>query len=118
MFWFFGHKACGISAPQPGVKPTPTALEGEALSTGQPGKSLYFLIYPREWTQSTGPEEACVKHYMCWILGPPGPLSVECVAAGGEARACKGSKHLGGGGSKETGTGVPGGLLIAPVLSA
>ena len=21
MFWFFGHKACGILAPRPGIKP-------------------------------------------------------------------------------------------------
>ena len=29
MFWFFGHEACGILAPQPGIEPTPPALEGE-----------------------------------------------------------------------------------------
>ena len=22
MFWFFGHEACGILAPQPGIEPT------------------------------------------------------------------------------------------------
>ena len=27
MSWFFGHGACGISAPQPGIKPAPCALE-------------------------------------------------------------------------------------------
>ena len=38
--WFFGHEACGIFlAPQPGIEPTPPALEGEALSSGPPGKS-------------------------------------------------------------------------------
>ena len=30
MFCFFGHKACGIFAPQPGSKPALPALEGEA----------------------------------------------------------------------------------------
>ena len=25
----FGCKACGIFAPQPGIEPTPSALEGE-----------------------------------------------------------------------------------------
>ena len=46
MFWFFGHKACGILAPEPGIEPAP-ALEGEFSTTGPPGKSLerYFLIY-------------------------------------------------------------------------
>ena len=45
MFWFFGHKACGILAPQPGIKPTPPALEGKVLTTGPPGKSQTFLIF-------------------------------------------------------------------------
>ena len=39
MFWFFGHEACGILAPWPGIEPTPPALEGEVLTTGLPGKS-------------------------------------------------------------------------------
>ena len=38
MFWFFGWKACGILAPWPEIEPTPPALEGEVLTTGQPGK--------------------------------------------------------------------------------
>ena len=40
MFWFFGPEACGILAPQPGIKPEPLALEGEASTTGLPGKPL------------------------------------------------------------------------------
>ena len=39
MFWFFGREACGILAPWPGIKPSPSALEGEVLTTGPPGKS-------------------------------------------------------------------------------
>ena len=35
----FAHKACGISAPQPGIKPTAPALEGEVFTTESPGKS-------------------------------------------------------------------------------
>ena len=44
MFCFFGCEACGILAPQPGIEPTPPALEGEVLTTGPQGKSLnlYF----------------------------------------------------------------------------
>ena len=38
-FWFFGCEAHGILAPQPGIEPTPSALEGEVLNTGPPGKS-------------------------------------------------------------------------------
>ena len=41
----FGHDACGILTPQPGIKPTPPALEGKVLTTGPPGKSQSpFLI--------------------------------------------------------------------------
>ena len=40
MFWFFGCKACGILVPQPGIKPAPSALKGEVLTAGSPGKSL------------------------------------------------------------------------------
>ena len=40
MFWFFGHEACGILAPRPGIEPVPPAFEGEVLTTGLPGKSL------------------------------------------------------------------------------
>ena len=43
MFWFFGHETCGISAPWPEMEPTPPALEGGVLTTGQPGKSHDFL---------------------------------------------------------------------------
>ena len=44
MFWFFGGEACGILAPWPGVKPTPPALGGEVLTTGQPETSLNFIF--------------------------------------------------------------------------
>ena len=40
MFCFFGHEACGILAPQPGIEPVPPALEGEILTARPPGKSL------------------------------------------------------------------------------
>ena len=40
MFWFSGHGACVISAPQPGIELSFPALEGEVLTTGSPGKSL------------------------------------------------------------------------------
>ena len=32
--------ACGILVPQPGIKPTFSAVEGGYLTTGPPGKSL------------------------------------------------------------------------------
>ena len=45
MFWFFGHEACGILSPLPGIKPSPPALEGEVLTTGPPGKSQHYCFY-------------------------------------------------------------------------
>ena len=44
MFWFFDCEVCGILAPQPGVEPTPPALEGEDLTTGPPGKSPEIFL--------------------------------------------------------------------------
>ena len=38
MFWCFGHEACWILAPRPGIEPVPPALEGKVLSTRPPGK--------------------------------------------------------------------------------
>ena len=40
MFWLFGQKECEILALQLGIKPTPSSLEGEVLTTGLPGKSV------------------------------------------------------------------------------
>ena len=45
VFWFLGCEACGISAPQPGIKPAPRALEGEVPTTGLPGKSPELFIF-------------------------------------------------------------------------
>ena len=36
---FFGHAACGILIPQPGIKPEPLAMEEQSLN---PGKSLFL----------------------------------------------------------------------------
>ena len=46
MFWFSGHEAYGILAPQPGIEPIPPALEGKVPTTGPPGKSqiIHYLI--------------------------------------------------------------------------
>ena len=39
LFQLFGPEAYGILAPQPGINPAPSALDGEVLMTGPPGKS-------------------------------------------------------------------------------
>ena len=44
MFWFFDWEAYGILTPQPGITPISPALEGEDLTTGLPGKSLFFFF--------------------------------------------------------------------------
>ena len=51
-FWFFGHKACGFLAPQPGIEPTFSALGGEVLATGQPGKSPIPILKVRKLRRS------------------------------------------------------------------
>ena len=42
MFCFFGCEACGILAPQPGIRPTSLALEDKVLIAVPPGKSTDF----------------------------------------------------------------------------
>ena len=44
MFWFFDPNVCVILAPQPGIEPTPSALEGKVLTIGPPGKSKNSLL--------------------------------------------------------------------------
>ena len=47
-FWvlgFFGHEACGILAPWPGIEPAPHTLESKVLTTELPGKSLLSLFW-------------------------------------------------------------------------
>ena len=46
--FLFGHKACGILVPQPGIKPATPALEGKVLTTGPPGKSLFLALMIRK----------------------------------------------------------------------
>ena len=43
MFWFFGNEACGILVRQSGIEPAPPALEGKVLTSGLPGKSLFYF---------------------------------------------------------------------------
>ena len=45
LFYVFGLEACGISAPRSGIKPPPPTLEGDALTTGLPGKSPQVSRY-------------------------------------------------------------------------
>ena len=40
----FGQEACGVLALQPGMEPTPPALEGKVSTTGLPGKSWFSLM--------------------------------------------------------------------------
>ena len=69
LFWVFGNEACGILACWPGIKPTPSALEGEILATGPPGKSplASFKMY-------------LVSIYTC-LWGFPGGSEVKASAS-------------------------------------
>ena len=96
MFWFFGLKAWGILVPQPGMEPTPPALEGEALTIGQPdrffnecGNELNSYMSRRRcisqasmgdgWRVDTVMIRMLVSFPMWWYLevGPLGGDSVE-----------------------------------------
>ena len=63
MFWFFGHKACGISAPQSGMEPSPPALEGKVLNIGPPRKFLSI------WTWFTISHKH--THRICFSVSSP-----------------------------------------------
>ena len=54
-FWFCGHKACGILTTQLGIKTVPSALEGEILTTGLPGKppSYLFKVFSPQYSGSS-----------------------------------------------------------------
>ena len=78
MFWFFGHEACGILAPQPGIKPAPRALEGEVFTTGPPGKSLREHPYgitpetrnsPRAPSHQQPSQDLCVSLCVSFLTG-------------------------------------------------
>ena len=43
-FVFLATEAYAILAPQPGTEPTPSALEGEVLTTGPPGSPVVMEI--------------------------------------------------------------------------
>ena len=51
MFWFFSQEACGILAPQLGIKLT-HLREGEVLTTGLLGKSLELVFINCEMTDT------------------------------------------------------------------
>ena len=42
---FFGQEACGISAPQPGIEPTPLTLKGEAFTIDSQGSPVAHLFF-------------------------------------------------------------------------
>ena len=48
VFGFFGCEACGISAPQPGIKPAPLVLEVQSLTTEVHHGSPYILFKQRK----------------------------------------------------------------------
>ena len=60
MFCYFGHEACGILAPWPGIKPATPALEGEVLAPldhqEAPGPSFWisFPLRSPQITESAG----------------------------------------------------------------
>ena len=64
MFWLFGCDACGIPASRPGIEPALSALEGEVLTTGPPGKSQKPSFFLEKSFFSW-------KRFFVWIVCPP-----------------------------------------------
>ena len=68
--WFFGHEACGLLVPWPGIKPAHPALEGEILTTGlqgHPSTSLFLSSFSFSPAfASLGPPSSCL-----WSLSSP-----------------------------------------------
>ena len=54
MFGFIDHEACGILALQPGTELVFSALEGEVLTSGLPGKSSFSYTWHKGWEKSSG----------------------------------------------------------------
>ena len=67
-FWCFGHEACGILASQPGIEPAPPTLEGEVLTTGEPGKSQGFLKLEFLWHFIIFGRCVVIGRHNCWLL--------------------------------------------------
>ena len=68
IFWFF---ACGILAPQPGIKPIPSGLE--VLTTGQAGKSLLCVLYSISQEPTSSSQAA--SHLPLDLQGPARSLA-------------------------------------------
>ena len=79
-FGFFGPEACGILAPRPRIKPSPTALEDRVLTIGPPGKSLeqQKFIVSHFWklevwdhmsAGSAPSKERCISSSFWWFSG-------------------------------------------------
>ena len=79
MFWFFGREACGILAPQPGIKPSPPALKGGVLTTGPPGKSHPLKLEVRQHHSSVSnslfPSVLTMTYMVTCDLPHPPPTS-------------------------------------------
>ena len=88
-FGFFGPEACGILVPRPGMEPASPALEGEVLTTGQPGKSqstflnavyclyshILFLLYIQTSVN-------CLSRYSLLFLSLQDRELIKCLFSG------------------------------------
>ena len=70
MLWVFDSKACGVLAPQPGIKSTPSTLEGKVLTTGpgKPFKSLILDLSTNMPNSSKLDSSECQRKAIYWII--------------------------------------------------
>ena len=86
MFFCFGREAGEILAPQPGITPTSSALEGKVFTTGPPRKSLWRCLDCQAWlgagiviTQEQYMPKGCSR----WWRGVSGLIPRQDVVGGG-----------------------------------
>ena len=76
-----GPKACGILVPLPSIEPASLVLEGGFLTTGPPGRSLFFffLVLPLYCYQpiSLHPHVHMLSHVTPWTAACQAPLSMD-----------------------------------------
>ena len=95
MFWFFCHKACANLSAQPGIKPTPPALEGKIPTPRLLGKSPPIIL-KRLWGGAGRGEGAEVDSDSQYSLLSESPKQLcKVPVSGPQARPVGSSLELG-----------------------
>ena len=66
-FFFFGHSACGIIGPQPGIKPVPPVLEAQRFNHGTAREVLNEEFYSTSSRAGLLTRLGCVQGVRWWV---------------------------------------------------